>query len=122
MTGIITNQNQKLMAINGMPNHVHLLISGKPSIKLSDLVKEIKEHSSKYINSHKLVKGCFYWQSGFGAFSVSKSDVGRVISYINNQEEHHKIYSFKQEYYQFLDENEIPYSTERLFDFIENGE
>ncbi len=121
ITGVVTNQKQKLIAINGMPDHVHLLINCKPSIKLSDLVKEIKEHSSKYINSQKIIKGCFYWQSGFGAFSVSKREIGKVINYIDNQEEHHKTNTFKKEYYDFLQEQGIEYKEEHLFDFMETA-
>lgn len=80
ISGIISNQGQKLYIINGMPDHVHLLISCKPNIALSDLVKEIKEHSSKYINQHDFVKGKFSWQEGFGAFSVSFRSLEQLLT------------------------------------------
>jgi REP element-mobilizing transposase RayT len=117
ITGIVTNQKQKLLVINGMPDHVHILINCKPSIKLSDLVKEIKEHSTKFINAQKIIKGTFYWQNGFGAFSISKKEIGGLIAYINNQEEHHQTNTFKKEYHDFLEKNGIEYKEECLFDF-----
>lgn len=117
IAGIISKQNQKLFIINGMPDHVHILINCKPNINLSDSVREIKEHSSKFMNAEKKMLGKFYWQAGFGAFSVSKKDVLMIINYIKNQEEHHKIKSFKKEYLEFLKENEIEYNERYLFDF-----
>jgi len=117
ISGIISNQKQKLIIINGMPDHVHILLNCKPNINLSDNVREIKEHSSKFINEKKIIKGKFYWQAGFGVFSVSKKDVPIILNYIKNQEEHHKIQSFKDEYIDFLKENEIEFKNEYLFDF-----
>ena len=117
ITGIVTNQKQKLLAINGMPDHVHILLNCKPNMNLSNLVKEIKEHSSKYINDKKTIPGKFYWQSGFGAFSVSRKDFSTIFKYIKNQEEHHKIRTFKEEYCEFLIENNIEFKNEYLFDF-----
>lgn len=117
ITGVITNQKQKLFIINGMPDHVHILLNCKPNVNLSDLVKEVKEHSSKFINEKALLKGKFYWQEGFGAFTVSKREIGRVIDYIKNQEEHHRKKTFREEYVEFLKENEIEYKEEYLFDF-----
>lgn len=117
ITGIIHNQKQKLFIINGMPDHVHLLINCKPNMNLSDLVREIKEHSSKYINNKNLIAGNFYWQAGFGAFTVSKKDVGMILNYIKNQETHHKAKIFKDEYLEFLIENEIDFNERYVFDF-----
>jgi REP element-mobilizing transposase RayT len=85
ITGIITNKNQKLMIINGMPNHIHLLIGTKPNCNLSDLVRDIKANSSKWINEKMYIKGKFEWQTGFGAFTVSQSGVQNVINYIKNK-------------------------------------
>jgi len=84
ITGVITNKNQKLMIINGMPNHIHLLIGTKPNCNLSDLVRDIKANSSKWINEKKYIKGKFKWQTDFGAFTVSQSGVQNVINYIKN--------------------------------------
>ncbi len=118
ISGIITNQKQKLFIMNGMPDHVHILVNCKPNMNLSDLVKEIKEHSSKYINEKGILKGKFYWQEGFGAFTVSKKELTSVINYINNQEEHHRKRTFREEYVEFLKENEIDYKEEYIFESI----
>ena len=116
ITGIITNKNQKLMIINGVANHIHLLIGTKPNCNLSDLVRDVKANSSKWINEKNFVKGKFEWQTGFGAFTVSQSGIVNVINYIKKQEEHHKIKSFKEEYIDFLNAYEIKYRNEYLFD------
>jgi REP element-mobilizing transposase RayT len=115
ITGIISNKNQKLMIINGMPNHVHLLIGTKPNCNLSDLVRDIKANSSKWINEKQFVNGKFEWQTGFGAFTVSQSAVNNVLDYIKNQEEHHQVKTFKEEYIGFLKSYNIEYKTEYLF-------
>lgn len=118
ITGVVTNQGQKLYIINGMPDHIHILISCKPTVMLSDLVKEIKEHSTKYINQQNLVPGKFSWQLGFGAFSVSHGNVDRVVNYIKNQEQHHTKKTFKEEYKEFLIEDNIEYKEEYLFEEV----
>ncbi len=115
ITGIITNNNQKLMIINGMPNHVHLLIGTKPTCNLSDLVRDIKANSSRWINEKRFVNGKFEWQAGFGAFTVSQSGIKNVIDYIENQEKHHQIKTFKEEYVDFLKAYDIEYKTEYIF-------
>jgi len=117
ISGIIKNQNQKLLIINGMPDHIHILINCKPNINLSNLVKEIKEHSTKFINDKKIFIGKFYWQTGFSAFSISNRDIPVVINYIKNQENHHGKKSFKEEYLNLLKENEILYDEKYVFDF-----
>jgi putative transposase len=118
MTGIIEKKGQKLFIINGMPDHVHLLLNCKPNMNLSELVKEIKEHSTKFINDKGILRTKFYWQAGFGAFAVSKRDVPMIINYIKNQEEHHRKSSFKEEYISVLKEQEVNYKEEYLFDFF----
>lgn len=117
ITGIITNQKQKLFIINGMPDHVHILMNCKPNMNLSDNIRDIKEHSTKFINGEKKLRGQFYWQAGFGAFTVSKKDVSMVLNYIKNQEDHHKKKTFREEYLEFLKENEIEFKEEYVFDF-----
>jgi REP element-mobilizing transposase RayT len=102
ITGIITNRDQKLLSIFCMPDHTHLLIGLKPSISISDLVRDIKAGSSKFINDTKLIKGKFSWQEGFGVFSYSRSQIDTVIKYILNQEQHHTNKTFKEEYLEFL--------------------
>lgn len=115
ISGIISNKNQKLMIINGIPNHVHLLIGTKPNCNLSDLIRDIKANSSRWINEKKLIKGKFEWQTGFGAFTVSQSGVNNVINYIKNQEKHHSKKSFKEEYIDFLKAYQIDYKSEYIF-------
>lgn len=119
ITGIITNKGQKLLAINGMPDHLHILIGMKPSCCLSDLVREIKKSSNEFINEKKFIKYKFQWQEGFGAFSYSHSSLDNVIAYIANQKEHHKKQTFKQEYIAFLEKFCIEYKEEYLFEWIE---
>lgn len=114
IAGIITNKNQKLYIVNGMPNHIHLLISTKPNCNLSALVRDIKANSSKWINEKQLINGKFQWQNGFGAFTASQSGVKPVIRYIENQEQHHKTKTFQEEYIRFLDEYEVVYEPEYL--------
>ena len=117
ITGIVQNKEQKMLAINGMPNHIHFLIGMKPSCCLSDLVREIKKSSNSFINDNKLAKFKFSWQEGFGAFSYSHSQLGDVINYIMNQKEHHKKNTFKEEYINFLHLFKVDYDERYLFDF-----
>ena len=119
ITGIITNRDQKLLSIFCMPDHTHLLIGLKPSISISDLVRDIKAGSSKFINDKKLIKGKFSWQEGFGVFSYSRSQIDTVIKYIQNQEKHHNKKSFKEEYLEFLKKFEIEYDEKYLFEWID---
>ncbi len=118
ITGIITNKNQKLMVINGMPDHLHLLIGLKPDCTLSDLIRDIKANSSKWINEQKFVMGKFEWQTGFGAFTIGQSQIQSVVNYILNQEEHHKKKTFREEYIEFLNAYEIDYKPEYIFEDV----
>ena len=106
------------MIINGMPDHIHLLLSIKPAIALSDLIRDIKANSSRFINEQRWVQGRFEWQHGFGAFTCNPAELDTIINYIKNQEEHHKMKSFKEEYVNLLNYNNIVYKTEYLFDDI----
>ena len=94
ITGIIRNNNHKLLAINGMPDHVHILFGLRPAQSISDLLQDIKGSSSKWINEREFVRGRFSWQEGYGAFSYSKSQLKQVIQYIENQEDHHRKKTF----------------------------
>ena len=120
ITGIVTNRGQKLFAVFAMPDHVHILVSIGPTIVISDLVRDIKAGSSKFINDKKWISGKFNWQEGYGAFSYSKSGVDSVVKYILNQEEHHKNKSFKNEYLDFLEKFDIEYDPKYLFDWTED--
>jgi REP element-mobilizing transposase RayT len=119
ISGIVTNREQKTLAIYAMPDHIHILIALKPNISLSDLVRDIKAVSSKFINDNNWVIGKFNWQEGFGAFSYSKSQIDNVVKYILNQKEHHRIKTFKEEYIDFLNKFEIQYEEKYLFEWIE---
>lgn len=119
ITGIVQNRGQKMLSIFCMPDHVHLLVGIKPSIAISDLVRDIKAGSSNFINQQHWVKGKFNWQEGFGAFSYSKSQIDSVIKYILSQEEHHKKTTFKDEYFDFLEKFEIDYNEKYVFEWIE---
>ncbi|MES2515765.1 MAG: IS200/IS605 family transposase [Bacteroidota bacterium] len=109
ITGIIQNNNHKLVCINGISDHIHILIGIRPSQSISDLLKDIKGSSSKWINEKKFTREKFEWQEGYGAFSYSKSQVKHVIAYIENQEEHHQKRSFLEEYTDFLKKFEVDF-------------
>jgi REP element-mobilizing transposase RayT len=117
ITGIIQNRGHKLLAIFCMPDHAHILIGMEPTCSISDLTRDIKASSSKFINDKKWVKGKFNWQSGYGAFSYSRSHMDTVIKYILNQEEHHKRQSFKEEYVGLLKKYEVDYDERFLFEW-----
>lgn len=119
ITGIVKNHNQKLLAIGGVANHVHILLNIKPNIALSDLVRDIKANSSRFVNEKRLVKGKFSWQEGFGAFSYSISQLDDVIRYIQNQEEHHRETSFKDEYLKYLKRFDIEFDENYIFEWID---
>lgn len=119
ITGIIQKRDQKLLSIFCMPDHTHILIGLKPTICISDLVRDIKAGSSKFINDKRLIKWKFNWQEGFGVFSYSRSQIETVIKYILNQEKHHKKKTFREEYLEFLKKFEIEYNEKYLFDWIE---
>ena len=119
ITGIVTNKGQKLIRINGTSDHVHILIGLRPSMALSDLVRDIKSNSSTFINRKKWIRGKFNWQEGFGAFSYGHSQLDRVIKYIDNQELHHRKTTFKEEYLKLLKRFNIEFNSEYLFKWIE---
>jgi REP element-mobilizing transposase RayT len=114
------NANQKLIAINGMPDHIHILVGLRPTVAISDLVKDIKVASSRFINDKRLVRGRFSWQEGFGAFSYSQSNLSKVALYIENQQSHHTRRSFKEEYLSMLKSSQIEYDEQYLFKWIES--
>ena len=119
ITGIVQKQDQKMLAINGMPDHIHILIGMKPNCRISDLVREIKKSSTEFIKENNLCSNKFNWQSGYGAFSCSQSSLGNVVKYILNQKEHHRRKSFKDEFMILLNKFEIEYQQRYLFDWIE---
>jgi len=119
ITGIVKANGHKLIAINGMPDHVHILVGLKPTQSISDLMQDVKGSSSKWINDKKLVYGKFKWQSGYGGFSYSHSQLNNIVQYIMKQKEHHKRKTFREEYLNILKSFNIKYENKYLFDFIE---
>ncbi len=119
ITGIIQHKNHKLLAINGTPDHVHILFGMRPSQSLSDLMQDIKGDSSRWINENRFVNGKFSWQEGFGGFSYSKSQISAVANYIENQEEHHKTKTFIDEYRKILNDFGIDYDERYIFKPLE---
>ena len=119
ITGIIQNQGHKVLIINGMPDHIHILFGMRPVQSLSELMQDVKGSSSKWINQNSFVKGNFSWQEGFGAFSYGKSQLKNVIKYIENQEVHHKKITFLEEYKKFLEKFEIKHDKKYIFKEVE---
>jgi putative transposase len=118
ITGIIRNDEHKLIAINGMSDHLHILLGLKPNMALSDLVRDIKANSSHFINERRLAQGKFGWQEGFGAFSYGHSQLDTIIRYIQNQEQHHSSRSFKDEYLALLKKFQISFENKYVFSFL----
>jgi putative transposase len=119
ITGIVTKKNQKLIQINGMSDHLHILIGLRPSMALADLVRDIKSDSSDWVNRKKLARGKFGWQEGYGAFSYGHSQLDMIVRYIQNQEKHHQGRTFKDEYLTQLRKFEIEFKEEYVFEFFD---
>ena len=119
ITGIVQNKNQKMLAINGVEDHIHFFIGMRPSCRLSDLVREVKKASNTFINDRGFCSFNFEWQEGYGAFSYSHTALGNVIAYINNQKEHHRKKTFREEYLNFLRDFSIDFKDEYLFEWID---
>lgn len=120
IAGTIRNKGQKVLAINGMPDHIHIFIGMKPSCCISDLVREIKKSSTEFIREKKFCPAKFNWQEGYGAFSYSHSDIDTVVKYILNQKEHHARKTFQHEYVEFLRRLGIEFNEQYLFDWIQS--
>ena len=119
ISGIIQSQDHKLLIINGMPDHIHVLFGLRPTQSLSDLMQDVKSSSSKWINERGFIAGRFEWQEGYGAFSYSKSQLSNVINYIKTQKEHHSGISFLKEYRSLLEEFEINFDDRYIFKELE---
>ena len=116
ITGIIQNHGHKMLAINGADDHVHILFGQNPMQSVSDLMRDVKRDSSKWVNENKFTRDAFGWQNGYGAFSYSLSLIEKVAEYIRNQEKHHANISFLDEYKKILDNLGIAYKGEYLLD------
>jgi putative transposase len=119
-TGIVQNGGHKMLAINGMPDHVHIFVGYNPNQKIPDLVETIKTDTNHFIKNQGLTRHKFSWQSGYGAFSYSRSHIDRLIQYILNQEQHHRKTTFRAEYLDLLQKFEIEYQEPYLFEFIDD--
>lgn len=119
ITGIVQNNEHKMLAIKAMPDHIHIFIGYSINQPLPKLVEKIKTSSNAWIKSNNLSKFKFDWQKGYGAFSHSQSQIDTVVKYVLNQEEHHKKHSFKNEYLKILKKNDIKYNDKYLFDFLD---
>jgi putative transposase len=115
ITGIVSNNGHKLLAINGVEDHIHILIGVRPNQSISDLMQDVKGSSSKWINEQDFMKSTFKWLAGYGAFSYSKSHISNVIHFIERQEEHHRKISFREEYIAFLEKFEVDYDKQYIF-------
>ena len=104
-----------MIRINGMPDHLHMAIGMHPAQSVSDMLQDIKGDSSSFINTSRLSRFQFNWQSGFGAFSVSQSDLDRVVHYIENQKKHHSVKTFREELIELYDYYQIDYNHRYLF-------
>jgi REP element-mobilizing transposase RayT len=116
ITGIIHNRNQNLIVLNSVSDHLHMLIAIKPNIIVSNLIRDIKNNSSKFINKNGWVSGKFNWQKGFGAFSLGNSQTEKAVAYISNQKSHHQQNSFQEEYMKLLRIYNIDYDDKYVFD------
>ena len=120
ISGIIRDQKHKSIIVNGVSDHIHILYGLNPSISVSDTVHDIKRASSVFINKNGLVPGRFSWQEGYGGFTYSRSQIEDIYQYIKCQEEHHKKKSFREEYLAVLNQNEVDYDSNFLFEFFDN--
>ena len=119
MAGIIRNKGQKPIIVNGVANHVHMFVGLQPAMAVSDLVRDVKNNTTNFINDRKLIRGKFSWQEGYGAFSYAHSQIETVYNYILRQEEHHKQKTFKEEYSDFLKKFNVEFNEKYLFDWLE---
>jgi len=113
---LINETGCKTIIINGTEDHIHCFLGLKPVVSIAELMKTVKAKSSKYINDHQLTKSRFEWQEGYGVFSYSHSQIDQVYKYIDNQEEHHKQQTFKEEFLKFLGKYEVPYDERYIFE------
>ncbi len=119
MAGIIKNKGHKPIIVNGVTDHAHLFWGLKPSMAISDLIRDVKNNTSNFINEQKWIRGRFAWQEGYGAFSYAHTQIDSVYNYILNQEKHHQIKTFREEYLEFLEKFQIPYEDRFLFEWLD---
>ena len=115
ITGIVQNNEHKMLAINSVPDHLHLFIGLSPKQSISDMMRLVKGDSSEFINNNKFTKRKFNWQDGYGAFSNSHSQIDSVIKYVLNQKKHHRKISFREEYIKMLKDYGVDYDEKYIF-------
>jgi REP element-mobilizing transposase RayT len=116
ITGIVSLKNQKMLAINGVSDHIHIFISIVPSCSISDLVREIKKSSTQFVNSNGFCNKHFHWQEGYGVFSHHRNSTSKVVNYISNQKIHHGIETYEEEFIKTLKEHGVDYDMQYTFD------
>jgi len=116
---IICDLKCKLVSMNGVEDHVHLLIGLHPTVSVSDAIGKVKSNTSRFINQKYYSDNSFEWQSGYSAFSISNSHLSRVALYIEQQEEHHKKKSFRSEYFELIKEHDVLFDDRYLFEFFD---
>ncbi len=119
IAGIVNGKGQKPLAVNGMPDHIHVLVGLRPAMRISDLIRDIKNNSTNFINDKGWLKQKFSWQEGYGVFSYAESNYGKVIDYIKDQKRHHEKRTFQQEYLLLLKKFNISYEEKYLFEFYD---
>lgn len=122
LTGIVQSKGSKLIAINSVPNHIHIFLGMNPDFALSDQVRDMKRSSTRFVNETILSSRRFGWQEGYGAFSYGRSQIDAVVKYILRQKEHHRQKSFREEYLSMLEKHSIDFDARYLFDWLENDE
>jgi putative transposase len=120
MCGIVSGKKSKPLAVYCNPDHTHILIGLNPSVSISDMARDIKSDSTKWMKENRMVSGNFSWQLGYGAFSHSRSQLDTVVKYILNQPIHHRKTSFKEEYMDLLKQFDIEFEDHYLFEWIED--
>lgn len=119
ITGIIQERGHKVLAIGGMPDHIHIFVGLKPVESISDLVREVKKSSNAFVVAEKLSKFKFEWQNGYGVFSHSRSQIDAVCKYIRNQKEHHRKKTFQEEFVKFCTDFDVDVGKKEFFRWFE---
>ncbi len=115
ITGILQNNGHKMLAINSVPDHLHLFIGLNPNQSISDMMRLVKGDSSEFVNKENFSRAKFQWQDGYGAFSNSKSQIDKVVKYIVHQKAHHHKKTFREEYIAMLDDYGVEYNDKYIF-------
>ncbi len=119
--GIIRSEKGYLLEIGGIADHIHILAGFSPAVAVAEMLRHIKAGSSKWLNERNDLTERFKWQTGYGAFTVSQSQVPVVRRYIQGQEEHHRVRSFEDEYRELLERHGIEFEERYLFDDENHG-